>query len=374
MNNQLTLAVESIAPVSGQAAEDYRNKQNALRHYVDEQLASQNRLDQLLGGNLFQLLSDNHLHHVRFMSNVFLFNSYSMLCRVIPWVYRAYHKQGIHYEYFSLALQKWQEAVRLFLEPQSAEQILPVYNWMLRHHENFIAAVESSVEVTFPFNLELGPFQQSCLEKLLTGDYESFSRLALQSLNNEKDLGRIYVEVLQPCLYEVGRLWESGNISVAQEHLSTAVVNRTMFQALAQCSAPQKTKGKVVVSAAPNEFHEVGAHMVADLLLLDGWEIIYLGANMPQQDLLDLLCKETPFMLGIAAVLPFHLEYVHEIVAKIRSTSELHNLKVMVGGLAFSHSRDLWKTIGADAYALDGMACVQIAREWWEQSSDEILD
>jgi methanogenic corrinoid protein MtbC1 len=48
---------------------------------------------------------------------------------------------------------------------------------------------------------------------------------------------------------------------------------------------PSQAKGKAVITAAPNEFYEIGAWMISDILEFDGWEVRYLGANTPVNDL-----------------------------------------------------------------------------------------
>ena len=187
------------------------------------------------------------------MSNVFLLNSFVMLARVIPWVYRSYHKQGIAFEYFPLALQTWMQAIKLSLEPKSAAEILPTYQWMLGHHADFVAIAEDSPAIPFDFKFEHDEWNKQLLQKLLLGDFGFFTELALQFLQTGNTIESLYIKLLQPCLYEVGRLWENGDISVAQEHLSTAIVNRTMFQVFGHYRYPTEKKGKVLIAAAPNE-------------------------------------------------------------------------------------------------------------------------
>jgi len=357
-----------IKSVSGSAAMEYEKKQNDLRQYIDQHLLVHENLGQLLGSNSAQLLLDNHMYHARFMSNVFQLNSYVLLARIVVWVYRSYHKQGISYDYFPWELQKWMEAVRQELRTTSAQEILQVYQWMLSHHNDFISAAEGQENVPFDYSFEQGSISQFCLDKLIEGDYEIFSELAVRFVESGNGLDVLYSDVLQSCMYEIGKLWENGKISVAQEHLASAMVGRAMFQAFQKCSPSQEDKGKAIITASPNEYHEIGTHMIADLLELDGWDVIYLGANTPKNALLDMVRNDKPFFVGISAVMPFNIDYVKEIITEMRQDPELQEVKVMVGGLAFSHVADLWRTTGADGYAPSGTACLNLARKWWEES------
>jgi len=79
-----------------------------------------------------------------------------------------------------------------------------------------------------------------------------------------------FVHVVQPAMYAVGARWENGLFSVAQEHLASAMVSRIMtsVSSFGFSSAPHR--GKAVISSAVNEFHEIGAWMIASCLESDG--------------------------------------------------------------------------------------------------------
>ena len=114
---------------------------------------------------------------------------------------------------------------------------------------------------------------------LLQGEYRECLRLTDRVVTSPETLVDFYLQVVQPCLYQVGNLWQRGVISVAQEHLASAVVARVMAVAYDRVEPMHQLQGKAVVTAAPHNFHEIGARMLADCLGLDGWEVDYLGAN-----------------------------------------------------------------------------------------------
>ncbi|MCX7668205.1 MAG: cobalamin B12-binding domain-containing protein, partial [Atribacterota bacterium] len=129
---------------------------------------------------------------------------------------------------------------------------------------------------------------------------------------------------------------------------------------------PRKAKGKrkIVLTAAPNEFHEVGCRMVADFLEAEGWEVCYLGANTPQAELFRLLKKVRPKVLGVSVTMPFNLVQVKEIVAYLGREKDLQETKVMVGGIAFNLFPDLWRKLGVHGWAKDAETAVTLVREW----------
>ena len=149
--------------------------------------------------------------------------------------------------------------------------------------------------------------------------------------------------------------------------MASSTVSRIMA-ALAVPSQPRPAdKGTAFVSASPNEFHEIGAWMLADLLKLDGWSVRYFGSDTPAEALLEELRQAPPEILAISVTMPFNLPRVLSLVEAIRSEEAIHRTHVLVGGQAFSTSESTWQSVGADAMALDAEAGVERARHWWNE-------
>jgi methanogenic corrinoid protein MtbC1 len=123
-----------------------------------------------------------------------------------------------------------------------------------------------------------------------------------------------------------------------------------------------------VVTTVSEEFHELGAWMVADLLALDGWEVSYLGANTPAEDLLDMLCNRKPDLLALSSAMPFNLDRVHESIQALRARVELEAMRIMVGGRVFRSMEDLWRLTGADGWARDAQEAAALAARWWKEA------
>ncbi len=133
-----------------------------------------------------------------------------------------------------------------------------------------------------------------------------------------REVPGFYLNVIEPSMYEIGARWERGEISVAQEHLATAISSRVMAALYPRFVLGEQTKGRAVVTTVYEEFHELGAWMVADLLALDGWEVSYLGAHTPTGDLLDMLLNLKPDLLALSSAMPFNLDRVQESIQTVR--------------------------------------------------------
>ena len=98
------------------------------------------------------------------------------------------------------------------------------------------------------------------------------------------DLGALYLDVLQPTLREIGRLWQENEISVADEHLATGITQAAMVRAFQRAAPSTAAEGPTLLAACVDqERHEVGLRMLCDLLDLEGWDCTFLGATVPSR-------------------------------------------------------------------------------------------
>ena len=356
---------QALPRVPLEAAQDYKDKTDILVEWVNRTMEENPEIHRLIGYNPPSMMHDNHHNHARFMANVFRFNAFELLAKIVVWVYRTYQAHGFTYDYFPVELRAWHQAVTANLDPSQPPAILAIYQWMLDRHDDMVVLSQQPAQET----VQLDPAWQAArgrfLQALLQGDSKKCLALGQKMARTPAGLEIFYLEVIQPCMYEVGKLWEQGEISVAQEHLASAIIARQMAVLHPSLGLVQDPKGRAVVTAAPNEYHETGARCVADLLALDGWEIDYLGANTPQEELLKYLLQTRPDLLAMSVAMPFNLDIANDAVAAVKEQPELTGIKIMVGGLAFAIVPELWQVTGADGYAPHAKGAVELARTWW---------
>ena len=100
------------------------------------------------------------------------------------------------------------------------------------------------------------------LTLLLDGNRRECARIVQQLLDRDIDIQTLYNDLFQKSMYEVGRLWEFNRISVAKEHLVTAIteglLNLVYPRLFEKVPVDSQNEKKVVISCAANEFHQVG--------------------------------------------------------------------------------------------------------------------
>jgi methanogenic corrinoid protein MtbC1/DNA-binding XRE family transcriptional regulator len=169
----------------------------------------------------------------------------------------------------------------------------------------------------------------------------------------------VYLRVLAPALVGVGELWHTGKINVAEEHEATQITLDQMAR-LRHGFRDRTQRGlKAVVACVQGNHHSLGARMFADLLLLDGWEVHFLGEDTPNHDLVEFAKQERPALVGISISLP---EQASDLASAIRDLHRLPNTpKVLLGGMLASGSPEALDKLKADGSAPDALSGVHQA-------------
>ena len=195
------------------------------------------------------------------------------------------------------------------------------------------------------------------MELLLRGQRHAAVQVILDAVRQGVDVRSIYLDVFQQTQKEVGRLWQTNQITVAQEHYCTAVTQFTMSQLYPYIFTSARKDRRMVATSVGGDLHEIGIRMVADFFELEGWDTYYLGANTPTDSVVQAVAEHGADLVAISATLTPHVQKVAALVEAIRTMKS--RPKVMVGGYPFNISENLWRMVGADATAGDAMTAVQ---------------
>jgi methanogenic corrinoid protein MtbC1 len=134
-------------------------------------------------------------------------------------------------------------------------------------------------------------------------------------------------------MHRIGELWERGAITVADEHMATALTNRTLAALRpppGETEAPRPARA--LLAAVEGEQHALGLRMAADLLEDAGYETIYLGADVPTRALLQAVESLSPDLVALTATMATLAPRLEAVAAELRRTHP--ELGVLVGGQA----------------------------------------
>ncbi len=168
---------------------------------------------------------------------------------------------------------------------------------------------------------------------LLEGNRERCHGIVARLLDAEVPLRDLYVDLFHKSLYEVGEMWEARRVSVAVEHLATAITESLMTLGYPALFRAEHGDRRAVVACVASEFHQVGAKMVADVFELHGWNSRFFGANTPLEDTLSAVDQGKPDAVGLSVSLYSHVPALQRALEAFRS--DFPRVDVLVGGQAF---------------------------------------
>jgi methanogenic corrinoid protein MtbC1 len=145
---------------------------------------------------------------------------------------------------------------------------------------------------------ELSRVQALYLQAILHGQRQAAAGIAVEAVRQGCSVPDVYADVLQESMYEVGRLWETNRITVAQEHMATAITQYVIAQLYPLIQSAQPPRGRMVITGVEGEQHQVGPNMVADVLESAGWDVRFLGTDTPAAGVLQAVEKHRADVLA----------------------------------------------------------------------------
>ncbi|WP_052090930.1 ATP-binding protein [Desulfosporosinus sp. HMP52] len=205
------------------------------------------------------------------------------------------------------------------------------------------------------------------LEALLRGDQQSARKYILVGVEQGVGIKDIYLNVLQCVQREIGQLWQTNRISIAQEHYCSATVQLIMAQLYPQFIQANRNGRKIMVACVSGELHEIGARMVSDFFEIEGWDANYIGANTPPNEILETLTKLNSDVLALSVTMPNHVGKVREVISLVRSSKLGQRTKIIVGGYPFNIQPNLWRQVGADGFGYDAQDAINVANILYDE-------
>lgn len=151
----------------------------------------------------------------------------------------------------------------------------------------------------------------------------------------------LYVDVLGPLLTSIGSAWSHGTERVWEEHFASHAV-RTIVESLyldvqREASTATRREERVVLACPPREQHELGLRMLADRFELGGYDVTFLGADTPLDEITAAARAVDATLVALSVSTLFERIELRRFVDSLRR--ELPGVRIVIGGPAFSRDR-----------------------------------
>ena len=303
-------------------------------------------------------------YHLEYMEEALAIGDAAIFIDYAKWAQVLFSSLGLPKDCLSSSLEVLRELLNTELPPEMGLQA-----------DRYISetiAVLASAQTTIPSFIEeglpLSHVAHEYLDALLVhADRSKASNLVMELVKSGVPVKEVYLQVFRPVLYETGRLWQQQQISVAKEHYVTASTQQILAQFYLRFIAGNKNvvkRGRTLVAACVSgELHEIGIRMVADFFEMDGWDTYYIGANTPSRSIIQTVKERKATVVAISSTMPFHIPEVYSLIRALRESPDTREVKIIIGGYPFNIVPDLWKKVGADAYAGRADEAVTLANQ-----------
>lgn len=208
----------------------------------------------------------------------------------------------------------------------------------------------------------MSDLEKGYLKAMREGSGRMADKVVEDALICQLSANDVYLDIFQKTAYEIGRLWQRNEFSVAQEHLATAIIERQMGDLHTYFKPVQIKTKRVVIGSVDKELHRVGARMVADFFEQDGWEVYYLGATVPTATFISIARDFHADLIGVSSQMVYHLPTIVEFVKDLSSRG-LGGIPIMAGGYPFVQNTELYKNLGVHFSGIDAREALQHANQ-----------
>ena len=131
------------------------------------------------------------------------------------------------------------------------------------------------------------------------------SKLESHLLNASMALGQqqFLEKIVQPLLEFTGELWSNGELKIVHEHMASSIIRSLLGTMM--ISSPMSADGPIfLVTTPPRQLHELGAMMTAVTAMSLGWRSIYLGPNLPMEDIARAALQYKAKVVALSIIYP----------------------------------------------------------------------
>jgi MerR family transcriptional regulator, light-induced transcriptional regulator len=350
----------AMKPIHAQASDAIRGQRTEIAlALVEREFARHPELDQRYGKIGREKSLQDVGYHLSFLAQAVALNNRAVFVDYIAWAKVMLSQRKVLASDFAFHLECLAEVLQEQLPAESSTQAVEFVGAAVRAMPEMPEDMPTFLQPGEP----LSPLAHQYLEALRRGDRRLASTLVLAAVEAGTSVKYIYLHVVQPTMYEIGRLWQTNRITVAEEHYCTAATQLIMSQLYPHIFATAKNGRTLVAACVASDLHEIGVRMVADFFEIDGWSTFYLGANTPHESVIATIVERHADVLAVSATISYHVEAVRDLISAVRQHPAAGGVKILAGGYPFNLDPDVWRKVGADGSASDAQQAIALANQ-----------
>jgi methylmalonyl-CoA mutase cobalamin-binding domain/chain len=151
-------------------------------------------------------------------------------------------------------------------------------------------------------------------------------------------------DVLVPLIQEIGERWSNGSLRIVHEHVATAVI-RSFVGSLVEANGYAPAQRQLIIATPPGQNHELGALLAAATAGDLGWGVLYLGPNLPAEEIAAAALQRNARAVGLSLVYPGDDPGLPDQLRKLRRYLG-SDVTIFVGGQAAGAYEEVLRETG----------------------------
>jgi DNA-binding transcriptional MerR regulator/methylmalonyl-CoA mutase cobalamin-binding subunit len=206
--------------------------------------------------------------------------------------------------------------------------------------DSLVISKDSSLKQDLNFH----SFINSAIEAIRAYDDETLETLLLKSASQVSQ-PHLIENFIVPLVYKIGDLWHEGEIRVANEHMASAVIRNFLVNQIENYNTAENAP--VVICATPRgQEHELGALIAGLIAASSGWRVIYLGSNLPVEEMAAVAASVDIKAIAISIIYPADDPRLNKDLIHLKKILP-ENVSIIVGGRAAKGYLEVLDKIGA---------------------------
>lgn len=275
-------------------------------------------------------LYDQLSYHQKLLVGACEFQSSTILFDYLQWRCRVLQARGISQEYLSFEYEQWQKSLWLYLFEPYATEFQHLY-------EQCITFCSTSFQESSLYECQHEMPIKQLTDALLESNEEKASLIFAAELKRYENFLTFFDNLIHPTMTLIGSLWECGKISVAKEHLATAIIER-----LCERFAPKNQPYPLQPSQQPplalvikpqTQLHTMGIKLIQSLFEAKGYRCAHIDLEENTLEASNAAILFNPAFIVCSISLPIFIPIMQRFIDKLKS-DKIFQGKIIVGGQA----------------------------------------
>lgn len=157
-------------------------------------------------------------------------------------------------------------------------------------------------------------------------------------------------QLLVPLLHTIGERWREGTLRVVHEHLASALV-RTFMEGLSNGTSKSPTAPRILITTPSGQRHELGALLAAGAAEEHGWDVVYLGPDLPAEEIAAGVMQFKPKAVALSIIYKNGDAQLQDEIRRLARYLNADRTPIIVGGRAVGHLKPFFEGLGVKCVA-----------------------